>query len=68
MAKPMLLDSEEIYKQFDPEDIGYGIEHLPEQANIAWHGTRDLKFPKNYSEISNIVISGMGGSALAHMF
>lgn len=64
----MLLDSEEIYKKFDPEDIGYGVEHLPEQARLAWHDTRELKFPKNYSDVANIIVSGMGGSILGpHM-
>jgi glucose/mannose-6-phosphate isomerase len=64
----MLLDQDEVYKKFDPEDIGYGVEHLPEQARVAWHDTRELVFPKGYSEISNIVVSGMGGSILGpHM-
>jgi glucose/mannose-6-phosphate isomerase len=60
----MELDSEEIYKKYDPEDVGFGIENLPEQIRRAWHDTRDIVIPKGYSDISNIVIVGMGGSAL----
>lgn len=60
----MELDSQELYEQFDPEDVRAGIENLPEQVRIAWHDTRDIVVPKSYADISNIVIVGMGGSAL----
>ncbi|MFA5945805.1 MAG: SIS domain-containing protein [Patescibacteria group bacterium] len=64
----MVLDTDDIYKKFDPDDIAFGVENLPEQVKIAWHDTRDLILPRGYSEVSNIVVAGMGGSALGpHM-
>jgi glucose/mannose-6-phosphate isomerase len=60
----MELDGEEIYQSYDPDDVGSGIENLPEQVRIAWHDTREIVIPRGYAEVSNIVIAGMGGSAL----
>ncbi len=60
----MELDSEDIYKEYDPDDVGSGIENLPEQIRIAWHDTREIEIPRSYAQVSNIVIAGMGGSAL----
>lgn len=62
-----MLDNHATYKKYDKEDILYGIDHLPEQLQIAWHDTRELHLP-NFSGVSSIVVAGMGGSALGpHM-
>ncbi len=64
----MQLDSHKTYATLDASDIRFGIEHLPEQIRIAWEETRDLEFPTNFSKASNVVVMGMGGSALGpHM-
>lgn len=60
----MSLDSQSIYTKYDTTDIMYGLDHLPEQVSLAWHDTRDLKLPATYRGCQNIVLSGMGGSAL----
>lgn len=60
----MSLDTGAVYKKFDPEDVGYGIEQLPEQIRLAWHDTRELIFPASYSQIDRVVVAGMGGSSL----
>ncbi len=60
----MSLDSYSLYKKYDPSDVGFGIERLPDQIRCAWHDTRELEFPAAYKQISHIVIVGMGGSAL----
>jgi glucose/mannose-6-phosphate isomerase len=60
----MNLDSAAIYKKYDPADVGFGIERLPDQVRCAWHDTREVEVPKAYKQISNIYMCGMGGSAL----
>lgn len=60
----MNLDSAAIYKKYDPADVGFGIERLPDQVRCAWHDTREVEVPKAYRQVSNIYMCGMGGSAL----
>lgn len=59
-----MLDSKKVYVAYDPDDIAFGIDHLPEQARRAWAETRTIKFPASYKACKEIVIVGMGGSAL----
>lgn len=40
------------------------IEKLSEQCEQAWDETRAIDFPEEYSRAKNIVVCGMGGSAL----
>lgn len=64
----MTLDDQKVYDKFDPQNIGFGIENLPEQVRLAWSDTREISVPANYAKVSNIVIAGMGGSILGpHM-
>lgn len=59
------LDQSSTYETYDKEDIGYGVEHLPEQF---LHATRDVvsvRIPANYKTIDRVVLVGMGGSHLA---
>ena len=60
----MNLDSAALYKKYDPVDVGFGIEHLPDQVRSAWHDTRELDVPKTYTQVTSIYLVGMGGSAL----
>lgn len=60
----MNLDSPAVYKTYDPADVGFGIERLPDQVRCAWHDTRELSIPKTYAAITSMYLSGMGGSAL----
>lgn len=62
-----MLDKLATYKKYDSADILYGIDHLPEQCQLAWQDTRDLRLP-NMKGVTSLVIVGMGGSALgAHL-
>lgn len=64
----MHLDRHKTYATLDATDIRFGIEHLPEQIRIAWEETRDLVFPEVFCRATNVVVVGMGGSALGpHM-
>jgi glucose/mannose-6-phosphate isomerase len=58
------LDNLSSLKTLDPQNVLGSIELLGQQARQAWEEVSLLKFPVNYSGISNIVFSGMGGSAL----
>lgn len=60
----MSLDAQKTYQNFDPDGIGYGIEHLAEQVRVAWHDTRAMRLPPSYRRARNVVVVGMGGSAL----
>jgi glucose/mannose-6-phosphate isomerase len=60
----MNLDSSAIYKQYDPADVGSGIERLSDQVRSAWHDTREIVVPQTYKTVTNVYLAGMGGSAL----
>ncbi len=40
------------------------VDNFSDQCSQAWQESRFVSFPDNYSEIENLVICGMGGSAL----
>lgn len=58
------LDSLEELKKFDEKGVISSIKMLPQQASQAWEEINDLKFSKKLSGAKNIVVCGMGGSAL----
>lgn len=59
-----MLDKKKVYETYDPDDIAFGLDHLPEQARTSWCEARAIKFPASYKSCQEIVIVGMGGSAL----
>ncbi|MFH1711856.1 MAG: SIS domain-containing protein [Patescibacteria group bacterium] len=59
-----MTDNTAEYKKYDTQNICEANELLPEQVRVAWDGTRELKVPKSYSQVRNIVFIGMGGSGL----
>ncbi len=59
-----MLDNTKTYTTYDPDDIAYGIDHLAEQVRVAWREARLVRFPAAYKGCREIVIVGMGGSAL----
>ncbi|MBT4856640.1 hypothetical protein HON52_00430 [Candidatus Uhrbacteria bacterium] len=59
-----MLDDEKVYKRYDKDEVAFGIERLSEQVQIAWQQTRRIQVPKAYRGVENIVVAGMGGSAL----
>ena len=60
----MLLDQDKTYKPYDKSNIGADIARMHEQVEIAWRETRDIKMPKAYRGVTNVVVVGMGGSHL----
>ncbi|MBU0572083.1 hypothetical protein KKH23_00725 [Patescibacteria group bacterium] len=58
------LDSLETIKKFDEKGVLSSIKLLPKQAEQAWVEVSKLKLPKSFANTKNIVVCGMGGSAL----
>jgi len=50
--------------RLDPDDMLRRIRELPKQSGDAWANAQTLKQPADYAHVSNIVILGMGGSAI----
>ena len=58
------LDSTSIYQQFDTSGMLNHLHEFPEQCQKAWERALKFRLPQEYTEISNVVIIGMGGSAI----
>jgi len=58
------LDDNIGYNHFDPDDMRSRIHHFPEQCVDAWNQGAAFDIPVNYGNVKNIVIAGMGGSAI----
>lgn len=61
--KSRLDDSLELAK-LDPNNMRDRLYHFPDQCMDAWNQGVNLEVPSDYDEIKNIVIAGMGGSAI----
>ena len=59
----MNLDDLNRFKQLDPQDMLAHIDGLPDQLQAAWDLGQTLALP-DWQDIQNIVIAGMGGSAI----
>lgn len=59
-----ILDSREKIAKLDESNVMGSIEALADQVKHAWQSTQALKFTIDTERIHNIVVSGMGGSAL----
>jgi glucose/mannose-6-phosphate isomerase len=64
---PSILDSREKIKELDKSNLLGSVESLPDQIQDAWHQTENITFPDTYPKVKNIVVSGMGGSALGSL-
>lgn len=63
-----VLDSRDQIKALDKSKILDSVESLPDQILDALEQTKDFTLPENYKSFKNVVVSGMGGSALgAHI-
>lgn len=63
-----VLDSRSSMKNLDLSNVLGSVEQLPDQIEHAWTTLHAMKVPSEYSKVSRIVVSGMGGSALgAHV-
>jgi len=58
------LDSEKNLKKIDKKDVLGSIRKFADQIEQSWNEVHSIKLPNSCSEAENIVITGMGGSAL----
>jgi len=58
------LDNASVYRQFDKSGMLDHLHKFPEQCQEAWEKVLKLELPPEYIKISNVVIVGMGGSAI----
>jgi glucose/mannose-6-phosphate isomerase len=58
------LDNASVYRQFDKSGMLNHLHGFPEQCQKAWEKVLKLELPREYTKISNVVIVGMGGSAI----
>lgn len=61
---PIDLNSREAIKKLDKSNVLGSIEALADQVQDAWGKTSSLNLQSHSQGVENIVISGMGGSAL----
>ncbi len=60
----MNIDQISNFKKYDPYHVAESISFLPEQILEVTQESKKIKIPKNYKNIRNVVINGMGGSNL----
>ena len=60
-----MLDNAGARKQLDRSDLLRRVEALPEQCDEAWAAARAFAWPKDAARAKNVVVLGMGGSAIA---
>lgn len=58
------LDQINNIEQVDPQSMLRHIKELPDQIENCWEEMKKFVMPANYIKMSNIVILGMGGSAM----
>jgi len=58
------LDDAGEITDLDKKQVATSIEKLPDQVEQAWTESSAISFPENYTGVKNIIIAGMGGSAL----
>ncbi len=61
----MNLDDKSVVERVDSQDMLGFIDTLPDQLHDAWQHAASLKLDKSLAEVQNIVICGMGGSAIS---
>lgn len=62
-----ILDSREKIQKLDVSHLLGSVESLPDQIADAWRQTENITFPDSYLSVKNVVVSGMGGSALGSL-
>jgi glucose/mannose-6-phosphate isomerase len=62
------LDNVSVYRQFDKSGMLGHLHGFPEQCQKAWGKVQRFELPREYTEISNVLIVGMGGSAIGGDF
>ncbi|MCI0789116.1 MAG: hypothetical protein J4N88_05995 [Chloroflexi bacterium] len=59
------LDNRSTYERLDPSGLHQRLQGLPTQCDRAWHEAKRTKFPEDWRQCTEVIIAGMGGSAIA---
>ncbi len=59
-----VLDSREEIAKLDVNNALGSIEQLGSQVQQIWQDSKSLRFDESYRNVKNVVVAGMGGSAL----
>ena len=59
------LDDASLYERLDPSGLHHRIKELPAPCERAWLQAKDVSFPSDWRSFTEIIIVGMGGSAIA---
>src|ERR1051326_7229308 len=60
----MDLDNLAHFKSLDSQNFIREIDTLPDQVTAGWRLSQLFRLPNNHGAINNIIITGMGGSAI----
>lgn len=58
------LDNQQLYEKLDTTNLHDRIRNLPQQCRQAWQSAVSLPLPKDLKKVEQIIIVGMGGSAI----
>lgn len=58
------LDDLDLYRRLDPSGMRERIDGLPQQCRDAWQAASDLPLPEDYHGVDQVIVLGMGGSAI----
>ena len=58
------LENKKLFQKYDPDQALISIKRLARQCRQAQKETKELKLPRLSQKIENIIVCGMGGSAL----
>ena len=65
MGRHLKLDlDEDLWNSFDPDGMLTKIRAAPEIARGGWENGQEVALPPGYHDIENIIVAGMGGSAM----
>ena len=64
----MNLDDPQAYRQFDPSEMLRHIHEMPKMCREMWYNALRFNLPPEYRQVSEVVILGMGASAIAGDF
>ena len=59
-----VIESVEAIRSADPQGMLERIKELPQQVRDAWRIAQEAALPPHYGDVRNIVVAGMGGSAI----
>jgi glucose/mannose-6-phosphate isomerase len=58
------LDNASVYRRYDKSGMLAHLHEFPDQCHQAWNKVLEFELPREYADISSVVILGMGGSAI----